>query len=120
MHLSQDSHLAGADQVRIAPQEELCDTTALVGLVVGDQPLNARPVGPVRHERARLIGGGEHVHAGGDDLRRAPMVDRQPDHLDAGEEPVELGDRLRPGLAAPATSRRRVDDGDDGVLPAHG
>ena len=106
----QDRHFAGADQVRVAPQEELRDVAALVGLVVGDEPLDARPIGPVRHERARLIGGGEHVHAGGDDLRCASMVDRQPDHLDAGEAGLDVDEQARVGAVEAVDRLRRVAD----------
>ncbi len=103
-------HFAGADEVRIAPQEELHDLTASSVSSSATDRSHARPVGSVRHERAGLIGRGQYVDAGRHDLRRASMVDGQADDLDAGEAGLDVDEQTRVGAVEAVDRLRRIAD----------
>ena len=93
--------LSGADEIRVAPQEESGDLAGFVGLVVADDPFDRRSIGPVGDQRTGLIGDGQHVNAGADDLRGAPVVDREADDLDTGEARLDLDEQRGVGAIEP-------------------
>ena len=79
-------HAAVARRRRRSSERTRRPRARLVGLVVGRGPDARRPVGAA-DDTALLVGvgGPQHVGAGGDDLRRAAMVGREADDLDAGQ-----------------------------------
>ena len=93
----QNRHLTGANEIRVAPDEKLGDLAGLVGFVVADDPVDRRTVGPVRHQRTRLVRGGQHVDPGPDDLWGASVVDREANDFDAGKPRLDVDEQRRVG-----------------------
>ena len=86
------------DERRIERGDRARDGRGL-GLLVGvrDDP-HHWAVGSGRAQLGGLLAACEHVHAGGDDLRRAAVVDGQPHDLDAGEAVLDI--QQQRGVAA--------------------
>ena len=85
---------ASADEAGIEVADEPGDGGRLVLLVGAVDDADGVAVGSTGSHRRRLAAGGEDVGAGFDDLRRAAMVRREPDDLDAGEPVADVDSRL--------------------------
>ena len=83
---------------------------ALVGFVVGHELFDRGTVGPVRHQRARLSGAGQHVDAGSHDLGCASMVDGKSHDLDAGKSGLDVDEQTRVGAVESVHRLRGVTD----------
>ena len=77
--------------------------------------------GPPVVTRGADVGGlatfAQHVGAGANDLRGAPVVHREPDHLDAGEPRLDLDEQRRVGTVEAVDRLRRVADEEHVVTP---
>ena len=102
--------LSGANEIRIAPQEELGDPAGFIGLVVADDAFDRRALGPVGDQRTRLVGDGQDVDAGADDLRGASVVDREAHDLDARKARLDLDEQRGIGTVEPVDRLRRIAD----------
>ena len=80
---------------RVERAHQRGDERRLVVLVVGGDDAHRRAVAAVRLGVAVVPPGPQHGRAGGDDLRRAAVVGRQVDHLDAGHPGGDVAEQAR-------------------------
>ena len=90
--------------------DEPGDGGRFVVLVDAVDDANGAAVGPAGSHGRRLAAGREDVRAGLDDLRRAAMVRREPDDLDAGEPVADVDQQARVGAVEGEDRLRRVAD----------
>lgn len=78
-------HLSPSDHVRITGRHRGSDGLRLLSLVGKHSHHHRSGIGASRHQSGPLAGTVENVVPRRDDLRGRTMIDREPDHLDAGE-----------------------------------
>ena len=77
------------------------------------------PIVARRDRVARLTAGAQHVHAGVDDLRSAPAVRREADHLDTGQVTIDVEEQGRVGAVEAIDRLGRVTDEEEVVAPGN-
>ena len=103
-------HLAGPDEIGIGSQEQLGDLASFDLLVVCDDQVDRGAISAIGDQWTGLVGGAQHVDAGVDDLRCAPVVHREADDLDAREPGLDVDEQRRVGTVEAVDGLRRVAD----------
>ena len=111
----QHADLAGAHERGVARGDEVRDRRASSASSVAVEIGHAGAVAPARRERRRLPAHLEDVQPGLHDLRRAAVVHRQADDLDAGEAGLDVDEQGRIGTVEPVDRLRRIADEEEVV-----
>ena len=106
-----------APQVRRAGGDEAGDELGLGVLVAGGADLHRRSIVARRDGVATLARHAQHVHPGGDDLRRRSAVRRQADDLDTGQVAIDVDEQRGVSAVESVDRLRRVADQEEVVAP---
>ena len=107
-----------APQVRRAGGDEASDQLGLGVLVAGGAYLHRRSILARRDGVTTLARHAQHVHPGGDDLRRRSAVRRQADDLDTGQVTIDVDEQRGVSAVESVDRLRRVADQEEVVVPS--